>query len=230
MSSLNVVKNVLGLLPQEWQSEMKRVYYGRQIRRGTFHTAEPEYSLLDSMIKSGQWVLDIGANIGHYTRRFSELAGPGGRVLAFEPVPETFTLLAANLKRARCTNVTLINAAASDKAETVGFAIPSFKTGMKNYYEAHIASSADAGGLSVLTLSIDSLALPNRVAMVKIDAEGHEYPVLQGMLELLRRDHPLLIVETDSEQVVQLLSGLGYSHERLPGSPNLIFRFNGFDC
>lgn len=44
----------------------------------------------------GDWALDIGANVGHYTKRMSDLAGPEGRVIAFEPVPDTFAVLCAN--------------------------------------------------------------------------------------------------------------------------------------
>ena len=224
MNSLYPLKRLLALVPQGWQSELKRIYYGRQIRHGTFFTTEPEYDLLDSFIRPGNWVIDIGANVGHYTKRFSELTGPSGRVVAFEPVPETFTLLAANLKQAKCSNVTLINAAASDKSESVGMDIPSFKSGLKNFYEAHIIANQDARGLNVLALGIDSLAIPHKISLVKIDAEGYELPVLAGMAGLLVRDHPLLIVETANEETVGFIGTFGYQGERLQGSPNMLFR------
>lgn len=224
MNSLYPLKRLLTLVPQDWQSELKRLYYSRQIRHGTFFTTEPEYALLDSFISPGNWIIDIGANVGHYTKRFSELTGPSGRVVAFEPVPETFTLLASNLIQAKCSNVTLINAAASDKSESVGMNIPNFKTGLKNFYEAHITANQGTIGLNVLALSIDSLAIPHKVSLVKIDAEGYELSVLTGMAELLLRDHPLLIVETENDEAVGLLSTFGYNGKRLHGSPNMLFR------
>ena len=75
-----------------------------------------------------------------------------------------------------------------------------------------------------MCLSIDSLELPHRVALVKIDAEGHELGVLRGMVSLLGRDHPVLIVEDNSEVVETFLAELGYTSEKLPGSSNRIFR------
>lgn len=68
-----------------------------QIRRNSFKTTEIEYSLLDKWIRPGDWVLDIGANVGHYSLKFSELVGESGHVLLFEPVLSTVDLLASNI-------------------------------------------------------------------------------------------------------------------------------------
>ena len=119
-------------LPERWQSELKRIHFGRQIIRGTFETSEPEYKILSQLIKPGDWVIDIGANVGHYTKRFSELVGVHGRIIAFEPVPTTFALLAANVQLFAHANVTLINAAVSDKFGVVGMSIPRSSTGLTN--------------------------------------------------------------------------------------------------
>ncbi len=180
-------------LPQQWQFELKRRRFARQIARGEFVTDEPEYAILHTLIRSGDWVLDIGANIGQYTKRFSELAGPAGRVIAFEPVPTTFALLTSNARLFATANTTLLNVAVSDALNVVGMSMPNFSSGLSNYYRAHIAAATDSE-LSVLTLSVDSLGLDARVALIKIDAEGHQASVLAGMQSLL------------------------------PGSPNVLFR------
>ena len=195
----------------------------RQIRKGTFATDEPEYDRLPEWIRPGDWILDVGANVGHYTKRFSELVGTEGRVVAFEPTPATFSLLAANVQLFGQPNVTLINAAASDRTSRVALSIPKFDSGLVNYYEAHLATGQE-GGLPVLALAIDSLDFDRRVALVKIDAEDHEAAVLKGMAKLIARDHPVLIVETGSKAVVETLSALGYVPEKLPGSPNFLFK------
>ena len=103
----------------------------------------------------------------------SELAGPQGRVIAFEPVPTTFSLLAANTELFSHANVTLINAAVSNSLDIVGMDIPTWSTGLNNYYEAHL-TSAQESELAVLTLSVDTLNIDHSIALVKIDAEGHE--------------------------------------------------------
>jgi FkbM family methyltransferase len=220
---MSPLRTILAKLPIRWQHELKRLRYARQIRRGTFATDEPEYLRLAEWIHPGDWVLDIGANVGHYTKRFSELAGPGGRVLAFEPTPATFALLAANAQLFAHPNVTLFNAAVSDRTGLTGLAVPQFDSGLVNYYEAHL-TPASGDGLSVLTLALDALGLDPRIALVKIDAEDHEDFVLAGMQQLLERHHPVLIVETGAAPVLQRLEAWGYTPEKLPGSPNVLFR------
>jgi FkbM family methyltransferase len=216
---LDMLKRVAAHLPLVWQHELRRLYFRRQIRRRRFMTDEKEYALLDTFLRSGDWVLDIGANVGHYTLRMSELVGDAGRVVAFEPVPETFALLAANARSFATANVSLLNVAASDSAGIAGIRIPQFDGGLTNYYQASLTT--DAGVLSVLTLQIDSLELPS-VKLAKIDVEGHELPVLLGMRKILQRDRPVLIVETSAKKTMDFLENLGYGIRRLPGSSNLL--------
>jgi len=209
-------------MPASWQWEIKRHLYRRQIQRDSFVTDEPEYPILDSLLSTGDWAIDVGANIGHYTKRMSEIVGEHGRIIAFEPIGDTFSLLAANLQAFRYKNVSLLNAAASDQTGIAGMSIPHFENGMRNYYEASITTNGD--GLQAMTLAIDSLCLPSAVQLVKIDAEGHELNVLRGMTQLLSRDKPVLIIEVSSREVDSFLEPLGYSRETLPNSPNHIYR------
>ena len=165
----------------------------------------------------------MGANVGHYTKRFSELVGKTGRVIAFEPVPTTFSLLSANTNLFVHPNTTLFNAAVSDKLGIVGMDIPIFSNGLPNYYEAHLNTNKD-NALSVLTISLDSLEINQRIAHVKIDAEGHEASVLGGMEEIMIEYHPTLIVENPSNKTCDKLIAMGYMSEILPNSPNVLFK------
>jgi len=219
--SFALLKRLAAMLPNSWQHELRRRHFQREIRRGRFFTDEKEYALLDTLLGQGDWALDIGANVGQYTMRMAELVGPSGRVIALEPVPDTFSVLAANTRLFAHANVTLLNVAASDRVGIASMQIPRFATGLSNFYEARL--SAGPGGLAVLTLPIDELSLPP-VRLVKIDVEGHELPALRGMHGLLQRDHPALIVETGSQESTALLSSLNYTVERLPGSSNLLCR------
>ena len=188
-------------------------------------TDEKEYALLDSLLKPGDWALDIGANVGHYTMRMAELVGPLGRVIALEPVPDTFSLLAANARQFAHANVSLLNVAASDRMAAVGIELPQFSDGLTNYYQARL--TGNPADLTILTVAVDALALPTTVRLVKIDVEGHELPVLKGMRGLLERNHPVLIVETGAQDTVHFLNSLGYVTERLPGSSNVLCRQRG---
>lgn len=221
--SYGMLKRLASRLPHKWQTELKRHHFGRQISKGRFVTDEPEYEMLESMVKPGDWVVDIGANVGHYTKKLSELVGPSGRVLAFEPVPTTFSLLSANTQLFPHANVSLFNAAVSDKLDLVGMSMPKFESGLDNYYEAHLSGDSDSN-TSVLTISVDELLKDRPVSLVKIDAEGHEAFVLEGMKQLIRKHHPVLVLETEDAAVVSQLEGAGYQSERIEGSPNTIFR------
>jgi FkbM family methyltransferase len=219
---MSFLKRVAAQLPNRWQTELKRIYFAIQIRKGIFSPDEPEYKILPRLIKPGDWVIDIGANVGQYTKRFSELVGSHGRVIAFEPVPTTFSLLSANVELFPHQNVTLVNSAVSDNFGIVGMAMPTLSTGLTNYYEAHIASATKCA-LSVLTMSLDSLRIDNRISLVKIDVEGHESFVLSGMQKLIESSHPSLIIETKSQKIIDNLSSSGYSHQKLKNSPNIVF-------
>lgn len=220
---MQLLKQFAAKLPKQWQTELKRIYFGRRIKKDTFVTGEPEYNILQDLISPGDWVIDIGANVGHYTKRFSELVEAHGRVIAFEPVPTTFSLLSANVQLFAHPNVSLINAAASDKLDVVGMSMPKFSSGLYNYYQAHL-SSTEGNALSVLTISLDSLSINQRIALVKIDAESHEYFVLIGMQKLIKKHHPVLIIETSSNEVIANLKSLGYVPEKLYRSPNILFK------
>ena len=219
------LKRLASGLPLSWQHELNRFKCRHEIRREKFRSYEPEFLILDSLISAGDWVIDIGANVGHYTKRFSDLVGPQGRVIAVEPVAETFALIAANALLFEHRNVTLLNAAASDQSGVAGMQVSRFDTGLNNYYQARLSGLPEGSTeRRVYTVRLDALDLPCPVRLIKIDAEGHDPAVLRGAEALLARDRPTLIVETGSSDVVDHLRGFGYTGEKLPGSPNTLFR------
>lgn len=219
-----IAKRISAVMSNRVQQELKRRYYAYNIYRKRFVSDEPEYNNLDVLISKGDWVLDIGANIGHYTLKFSNIVGNKGRVFALEPVPDTFELLSANVQLFQYKNVTLLNVAASDQSNLVSMDIPLLNTGLRNYYMASISDKET--GLDVFCMSIDSLPLFHPIRLIKIDVEGNELLVLYGMNKLLIRDKPILIIETNSQQVMELLKELGYTIEKYPNSPNYVFKYS----
>ena len=216
------LKRVAASLPASWQQELKRAYFARQIRANSFSTNEIEFELMRDWLRPGDWAIDVGANIGHYTKRMSELVGPQGRVFAFEPMAATFDLLSSNTARFKLDNVSLLNFAASDSSQLVHMDLPNFDSGASNYYQAHI--TANGTGKAVMSVRIDALELPKPVRMVKIDAEGHEPAVLLGMQQLIARDRPIIVLEFSSDGPEQFLAARGYRRTYLEGSSNLIFQ------
>lgn len=217
-------KRFAARLPHSVQFEMERYLRAWQIRTGDFRSDEPEFRRLSEFVGPGDWVVDVGANIGHYTLELARLVGPEGRVLALEPVPEPFAHLSCLVAQRRLKNVTLMNVAASDTAGLAEMAIPLSPDGLPSYYDARLGSGGERW---VYTMKLDDLEIPEPLTLVKIDAEGHELAVLRGMVTILREQRPTLIVEDTVPEVEEFLSDLGYVGEKLPDSPNRLFVWRG---
>jgi FkbM family methyltransferase len=182
-----------------------------------------KFRALDELVRPGDWVLDVGANIGTFTRRLSDLVGVEGRVVAFEPIISTFSLLVGNV--ADRGNVTLFNVAVSERSARLHMAIPAFGSGLRSSANAVVIKSGS--GLAVLSLALDSFDWPARIALIKVDTEGHELEALRGMRGLLSRDHPTLIVEINDVMTMKMLDELGYERRRLSGGATIFVAAGG---
>ena len=204
------LRRLMSWLPVSLQRAVRRAYVRRSLRRGRFVSREYEFQILHELVKPRDWVLDIGANFGVYTAKLSDLVGPQGRVIAMEPVQQTFDILNAVVQELPLRNVTMLNVASFDRPCVMPLRIPTEESGMENLYES--ALDPDASGPMALCLSIDALALPERIAVAKIDTEGAELSVLRGMSATLERDHPILIVEwiPGMDEIIEFLTPFGY--------------------
>lgn len=141
------------------------------------------------VLKPGDVFVDVGANIGYFTRIASALVGGG--VHAFEPMPAAIRLLRENARDLK--NVRLHEIALSNERGVCDFSIR--KYGDTSSLGADIAS-ATANIISVQTDTIDNvLKDEKRIDVIKIDVEGYEYEVLKGALETIKSKRPLLYFE-----------------------------------
>jgi FkbM family methyltransferase len=216
-----LLKRLAACLPSQSQFALRRIWYASKLRLGKFTHDEPEFNMLPNWVAEGDCAIDIGANVGIFTAALSKLVGPKGHVFAFEPIPQTFQLLAANSRLFAFPNVTLMNAAASHSPGLVGMEMPNSETGLPDIYLARIVEEPTA--TQIFALPVDCLSIPGRVSFCKVDVEGHELSVLKGMENLLREHAPTLVVEGHSGEVRDFLGSLGYSDRRVADSPNRIF-------
>ncbi|MCX5724494.1 MAG: FkbM family methyltransferase [Nitrospirae bacterium] len=137
-------------------------------------------------IRPGDLVWDVGANVGLYSRKFSEKAGPSGQVVAFEPSPDN--LLRLQEAVASLGNVTVMPVALGDREAVVQFEQGLDSLGATSRIVAR-ADGASVGQIAVQLSSGDHLVSSGRVArpnVIKIDTEGFELDVLRGLQFTLR--------------------------------------------
>jgi FkbM family methyltransferase len=198
-SSVNVKKLVRPLLPHF----VKCLYQHRVLSR---KQPEPDALRCRSFVKPGDSVVDIGANIGAYTKLLSEWVGPEGEVFAFEPIPETFGYLRHNAKRLEFNNAIVCNAGLSSYSGKGRMVVPD-----GNFYLAEISDR----GQEVDLIRLDDVFRQRKIAFIKCDVEGHEMEVIEGALQLIQRDHPVWLMETRNDAVVQRMTSLGYRAKKL---------------
>lgn len=129
--------------------------------------------------------LDVGANIG-LTSLIIAAHAPEGRVLSIEAGPTVLRLLQDNIARSGLGHVTPIHAAAGEADGTARFT--------ENSAYGHISRDGAEVPQRTLASLAGEHALP-RVDFLKIDVEGHEFPILRAALDLLRRDDPVVFLE-----------------------------------
>jgi FkbM family methyltransferase len=202
------------VLPKNLQRQLRSYYLTKRVLSGKY--IEPEMAILRRIIRSGQAVVDIGANIGFYTLYLSELVGPSGSVYAFEPISENFEILSRAVRMRKLQNVKPFFAAVNREPGEREMIIPD-NGDFTGFYQAHLADREDAGMRELVHVSsLDQLlsdGVLSAVDFIKCDAEGSELGILQGGIKLLNEFHPSLLVEIQgktSKEVFDLLHGLDY--------------------
>lgn len=142
------------------------------------------FRLFCSMIRPGQTVVDIGANVGFYTLAAARAVGPQGRVIAFEPEPNNCERIRRNLEANGHRNVTVCQMAAGDRSGRARLFL-----GSDCGIHSLLRERASGAAIEVEMVSLDDYFERHDLTpdLVKIDAEGVELQVLQGMRRTLAR-------------------------------------------
>jgi len=164
------------------------------------------------LTRPGYTVLDIGANIGCHTLRFSKLVGEKGRVFAFEPTRYAYEKLGRNieLNPQFSNNITLEKKAVSNVTET-NQAIHFSSSWLLFGNQKPIAEEV------VDFVTVDHYVMQKdieRIDIMKIDVDGFEPEVVEGAVNTIKNHKPILFLEVNNtpkiDRVIKFLLGLNY--------------------
>jgi FkbM family methyltransferase len=177
-------------------------------------TAEPHLQrAIRRYVAPGDTVYDIGANIGYVSLSLARQVGPQGRVFAFEPVPKNIQRCRTNIEINKLTNIKLLEFAASN---VNGEAVIRMTDNLSMASLVWHQEDPSATQLVVKTVALDDLVEGGELpppTFVKIDVEGGEASVLEGMLRMITTAKPVLFIEcsdTGREYTWHTLRQLGY--------------------
>lgn len=176
-----------------------------------------EFLVLRKLIKKGDLVIDVGANVGVYTLYLGKLAGETGAVVAIEPNPEIFEILKYVTRK--IPSITLHNfALGKETLPNQEFRVP-LLFGLLP--EPALGSNSrffrSFESFKTPVVSLDEIqTFGARISFIKLDTEGSEELVVAGGISTIRRDLPKIQLEVgyafDSlKSIHSKLSPLGYS-------------------
>lgn len=170
-----------------------------------------EIELICTLVRPGDVVVEVGANIGTHTVPIARRLGPRGRLVAFEAQPVVAELLEANLALNDIGWVEVLLAAAGSAAGAIPMPVVDYR------------QVRNAGGVTLVGARSDGVVEMRRVddldltpALIKIDVEGMELDVLRGAASTIAAGRPLIYVENnptpaeDSIAVIEWLRERGY--------------------
>lgn len=155
-----------------------------------FHLSDPIAQVLPQLHRDGALALDVGANVGMYSLVLAA-AHPRGRVWSFEPNPTTAAALRSNVARNALPNVTVIEAALSDRAGEATL----FDAGTGDSGKFSLRGGGRGFVVPVVTLDAQLAAHDGDVSVLKMDVEGFEPEALLGAAATLEAKLPHLVVE-----------------------------------
>lgn len=160
-----------------------------------------------SLIKPGDVVLDVGANVGTDTR--TALASGAGQVIAIEPEPVSLECLRRNLAaEIRDNRVIIIPKGAWDREDTLTLHVDPADAGGSSFLWQKSGPSIKVP-LTTIDRIATELKLP-KIDLIKMDIEGSEKNALLGAAGVIRRFHPKLAIalehNTEDGQVLPAIA------------------------
>jgi len=184
----------------------------------------PTQLVLQGILGEGDTFVDIGANEGMMSLLASRIVGRSGKVIAFEPNPVPRGVFEAAIARNAISNVIVVPAGLGDRDATLPLSVPRINTGEGSFGGSQY-SDDETEIISCQVHRGDTALSRENPSLIKIDVEGFELRVLQGLEETLSRSRSPIIIEMVSDHLLRagtsvaevntFLLGLGYRSQRL---------------
>ena len=183
------------------------------LRRGYWEPAETDFFV--SHLKPGGFVVDAGANFGHYALVASNIVGPGGLVVAFEPFPRNYDILAANAALQPVKNIVAEQAGLAAASGTLDLITDEENPGGHSFNPNLIWKAGAKVSVPVYALDdyIREKGISRPLDILKSDTQGYEWRLISGARETILKDRPIVLCEVSPKA----LAGIGDSHEDLLG-------------
>ena len=181
----------------QWTSRAFFVAYDR----GRLRTDPTYYChyLVNDLVRPGQTVIDIGANLGYYSVLLARRVGTTGKVYSVEPVPLFRRVLARNTRS--FPQVQILPYALGDANRPVQLGTPrtagKFRHGLTHVIDEPQADQSYSHTFTAeMRVPGELFAGLEALHYLKMDVEGYEYVILPHLLPLIRRFRPILQIET----------------------------------
>ncbi|MGH0030063.1 MAG: FkbM family methyltransferase [Myxococcota bacterium] len=162
-----------------------------QIRAGLFEPRETQMIL--ASLRPGDTFVDVGANVGYYTLLAAQSVGPEGRVVAFEPDPESADLLERNVRLNGFDHVVIERKAVSNAPGSIRLYLAPENKGDHRIYDDGERESIEVEAVTLDDYFAEPGGGHRRVDFVKVDVQGADLAVLEGMSELIEANDGLLL-------------------------------------
>ena len=149
-------------------------------------------------ISKGMVVLDIGSNIGYYAVHEAKLVGPEGLVVAVEPQPHIYKALLESFRANGLENYVAIRKALTKTTGSTEFIISPVSNLSRVHWSGGLHSDAHEKIIVVEASSVDELVTElklKRLDLVRMDVEGHEEAILEGMQSTIEKFKPTICME-----------------------------------
>ncbi len=174
--------------------------------------------LWTKLAEKSNTIIDIGANTGLYSL-LANLVNPQSQIFAFEPIKRNVEKLKINCALNQFHNIAIIDAAISNTDGHTNIYQPKTDVSTISTLNKHIAEErhVEANVEDVETIRLDTFIKKNdfkRIDLIKIDVEGYEVPVFEGMGEYIKSMKPTILaeirIEENGARIMELLGDCGY--------------------